>query len=112
MFIITGGNAGVGLQLVKILYRANAKIYIAGRSEQRVTEAIEVVCAAIPDSKGSLIWLPLDLADLRSIKGAVDNFLTKETRLDVLWNNAGIMFPSETVKSEQVSFSITHWAAE
>lgn len=87
-------------------------MYIAGRSEQRVTEAIEGVCAAIPDSKGSLIWLPLDLADLRSIKGAVDNFLTKETRLDVLWNNAGIMFPSETVKSEQVSFSITHWAAE
>ncbi|KAJ5805704.1 short chain dehydrogenase reductase [Penicillium pulvis] len=85
---------------------------MAGRSEKRVTEAIEVVCAAMPDSKGSLLWLPLDLADLRSIKGAVENFLTKETRLDVLWDNAGVMFPSGTVKTEQVGFSITDWAAE
>jgi retinol dehydrogenase-12 len=70
--------------------------------------AIETVCAALPESKGSLSWLPLDLADLRSIKGAVEQFLSKEQRLDVLWNNAGIMFPSGTTKSEQVGSSIPH----
>ena len=33
VFIVTGGNAGVGLELVKILYGAGATIYIASRSK-------------------------------------------------------------------------------
>ncbi|KAJ5577230.1 short-chain dehydrogenase [Penicillium sp. DV-2018c] len=101
VFIITGGNAGVGFQLAKILYGVNAKIYLAARSETRVADAIELLRAEFPDSKGSLLWLPLDLADLGSIKGAADQFMAKEQKLDVLWNNAGIMFTPQTIKSKQ-----------
>jgi retinol dehydrogenase-12 len=35
--------------------------------------------------------LLLDLADLSTIKAGANAFLEKETRLDVLFNNAGIM---------------------
>lgn len=49
--------------------------------------------AAYPDSKGKAEFLKVDLADLNTIKPAVQEFLSKETRLDVLTNNAGVMTP-------------------
>lgn len=33
VFIVTGGNAGIGLSLTKILYAAGATVYIASRSK-------------------------------------------------------------------------------
>lgn len=33
VFIVTGGNAGVGFELVKILYATGATIYMASRSK-------------------------------------------------------------------------------
>lgn len=39
---------------------------------------------------GSLKFLHLDLGDLASVKQAVLSFSEQETRLDVLWNNAGV----------------------
>ncbi|TFB00504.1 hypothetical protein CCMA1212_007791 [Trichoderma ghanense] len=89
--IVTGGYSGVGYQLSKILYAANATVYIAGRREEVGLDAIRTIKAAHPDSKGRLEFLLLDLADLSTIKASADAFLAKETRLDVLWNNAGIM---------------------
>jgi retinol dehydrogenase-12 len=108
VFMITGGNSGVGFELAKVLYGANAKVYIAGRSGKCVLEAIRLLRAEIPSSGGDLVWLPLDLADLTSVKIAVQELERNETRLDVLWNNAGVMCTPVTVKSEQVPFFILH----
>lgn len=33
VFIVTGGNAGIGLELTKILYAAGATVYIASRTK-------------------------------------------------------------------------------
>ncbi|KAL7911787.1 hypothetical protein GGI35DRAFT_443638 [Trichoderma velutinum] len=102
--IVTGGYSGVGYQLSKILYAKNAVVYIAGRREDVGQDAIKTLKAAHPDSKGRLEFLQLDLADLTSIKASADAFLAKETRLDNLWNNAGIMrLPKNApTKSKQV----------
>jgi retinol dehydrogenase-12 len=39
------------------------------------------------------VFLHVDLANLASIKPAVENFMSKESRLDTLTNNAGVMAP-------------------
>ncbi|TVY55239.1 putative oxidoreductase, partial [Lachnellula suecica] len=90
VFIVTGGNAGVGLELVKILYSKDATVYIAARSPNRIAAEIEAVKATYPTSQGNLKSLHLDLNDLATVSKCVSTFLTQESRLDVLWNNAGI----------------------
>jgi len=47
----------------------------------------------VPLSKGRIEFLKLDLADQSSIKASAEEFLKKESRLDVLTNNAGVMSP-------------------
>jgi retinol dehydrogenase 12 len=56
---------------------------------------------AEPDSKGHLEPIVVDLGDLVTIKPAVETFLSKESRLNVLFNNAGVMIPPDGMKTAQ-----------
>lgn len=89
--IVSGAYAGVGEQLMQILYSKNAVVYLAGRSPDKTAAAIALAREKHPSSTGRLEFLRLDLSDLTTIKPAVEAFLAKETRLDVLVNNAGVM---------------------
>ena len=93
VFVVTGGYAGCGLELTKMLYRHNGTVYVAGRSRNKGDVSITAVKAAYPNSKGRLEFLQLDLADLSTIKQSANDFLSRESRLDVLTNNAGVMDP-------------------
>jgi NAD(P)-dependent dehydrogenase (short-subunit alcohol dehydrogenase family) len=59
--------------------------------QERAEAAIKSIqgssCQA--ENPGVLIFLPFDLNDLDSVRAAAATFQRKETRLDVLWNNAG-----------------------
>lgn len=103
VFIVTGGYGGVGLELTKLLYHAGGKVYIAGRTESSATTAINDITGAPHDKSkaGELIYLPLDLSDLTKIKPAVEAFKSKETKLDVLFNNAAVAAPANDSVSPQ-----------
>ncbi|KAF7189404.1 Short-chain dehydrogenase/reductase bet4 [Pseudocercospora fuligena] len=106
--IITGGYAGVGKELARVLYQRNATIYLAGRSAEKATKAIEDIKRAIKSSNGQLHFLHVDLADLTTIKPAVDKFMKEESTLHVLVNNAGTMFPpvgSMSVQGQEVQIA-------
>ncbi|MCJ1250576.1 hypothetical protein MMC30_007804 [Trapelia coarctata] len=92
VFIVTGGYSGVGYHLSSILFRAGGKVYIAGRSEAKAQQSIAEIKASVPDpsSAGQLEYLPLSLDDLSTIKASAETFKSKESKLDVLWNNAGM----------------------
>jgi NAD(P)-dependent dehydrogenase (short-subunit alcohol dehydrogenase family) len=96
--IVTGGYAGCGFELSKILYQHNATVYIAGRSTDKANKAIAAIKEAVPNSKGKVEFLKLDLSDLSSIKPAAEDFMSRESRLDVLTNNAGVMVPAKGSK--------------
>ncbi len=98
---MTGGASGIGLELVKILYARNAKVYIAARSERKAFKAISSIETSFPESKGVLIFHHLDLDDLALVKQSANSFLSKEARLDVLWNDAGVMVPPPGSKTRQ-----------
>lgn len=101
VFIVTGASSGIGEELAQILYSLNAKVYVAARSEDRASKSIQRIKSSYPNSEGELIFLRLDLDDLTTIKKSAEDFLGKETKLDVLWNNAGVMTPPQGSKTKQ-----------
>ncbi|RAO67397.1 uncharacterized protein BHQ10_003409 [Talaromyces amestolkiae] len=90
VFIVTGGNQGVGLELIKMLYPTGAVIYMASRSRARAEDAIQSVTATDPSGAARLKFLYLDLDDLNIVRMAANTFSEEESRLDILWNNAGV----------------------
>ncbi|KAJ6551225.1 hypothetical protein B0H19DRAFT_164559 [Mycena capillaripes] len=88
--IVTGGNSGLGKETFRALLQHNAKVYMACRSREKA----EIVITELRALTGKeALFLEMDLARLSSIKAASDEFLSKETKLNILYNNAGIMVP-------------------
>ena len=104
VFIITGAASGVGFELAKMLYVAGGNVYVTARSTSRCEGAIEKIKAQTSGKKtgGMLKPMVFDLADLSTVKPAVDEFLRQETWLDVLVNNAGVMNTPMGSKGKQV----------
>ncbi|GFP52851.1 short-chain dehydrogenase/reductase [Trichoderma asperellum] len=101
VFIVTGSNTGVGKELAQILYSKNAAVYIAARSQAKATEAIDAIRTVCPSSTGRLEFLALDLSDLEAVAKSAKDFLKRESKLDVLFNNAGVMHPPQGSKTKQ-----------
>jgi NAD(P)-dependent dehydrogenase (short-subunit alcohol dehydrogenase family) len=93
VFLITGATSGIGAELAKILYAKNATVWIAARSRTKIEATIKTITNAHPTSRGVLKSITVDFNDMTTIKPAVNTFLANASRLDVLWNNAGIMIP-------------------
>jgi NAD(P)-dependent dehydrogenase (short-subunit alcohol dehydrogenase family) len=87
--------------LASILYGKGSIVYIAGRNEQKAEKSMRQIKEEHPSSLGQLHFLFLDLNDLSAIKATVEDFLSRESRLDVLVNNAGVMFPPKGSKTSQ-----------
>ncbi|KAJ6487467.1 hypothetical protein C8R47DRAFT_979078 [Mycena vitilis] len=81
-------SAGIGYETVKQLLLKDAKVYLAARSEEKASAAINRLEA---ETNRKAIFLRLDLADLPSVRTAAETFLALESRLDILFNNGGVM---------------------
>ncbi|KAI0967310.1 short-chain dehydrogenase [Xylaria arbuscula] len=101
VYLVTGSNTGVGKQLARLLYSKNAKVYVAARSESKANNAIEDIQNSHPSSAGILIFLQIDLNDLSSVKAAAEKFLSMETKLHVLFNNAGVQNTNKGANTAQ-----------
>ncbi|KAG9122607.1 hypothetical protein FRC07_000945 [Ceratobasidium sp. 392] len=97
VMIVTGGNAGIGRETCKVLLNKGAKVYLAARSKSKADDAIEW----LKNETGGKapMFLQLDLADLPSVRRAVEEFKQKEQKLDVLFNNGGVMTPPIDMKT-------------
>lgn len=104
--IVTGGNSGVGYETVKSLAgTTKAKVYIFARNKNKTKEAIErmkkEILAKYNKSSSNVHFIKIDLSDLETIKGAVEKFLSKESRLDIVIHNAGVMAPPPNSRTSQ-----------
>lgn len=101
--IVTGGNAGVGLETVRALAGAGAHVIVAARNPDRAIAAL----AGMP----GIETIPLDLADSASVEAFVARFLASGRPLHILVNNAGVPAPREiarNIRGHELQFATNH----
>ena len=105
--LVTGANTGIGYEAARILAERGARVLLACRSEEKADAAIAEIARLVPQA--DLAFVPLDLADLGSIETAA-KIVQREPRLDVLYNNAGIMVPplGRTADGFEQQFGVNH----
>ncbi|MBV9856923.1 MAG: SDR family NAD(P)-dependent oxidoreductase, partial [Streptosporangiaceae bacterium] len=86
-FLVTGASTGIGRATALALAQRGGRVYLASRSRDKGEAATVAVRAASP--AGSAAFLPLDLADLESVRACAAAFLARDEPLHVLVNNAG-----------------------
>lgn len=89
--LITGANTGLGLEVVKALYKSPSAydIVLGCRTTSKGEEAAKSVQQETPDSASTIAIQQIDIASDESIQKAVDATSSKYGKLDVLINNAG-----------------------
>lgn len=88
--LMTGGNSGIGLVAATELSKRGAEVVLACRDTDKTRSALETINAS---AQVPAVNLPVDLANLASVRGLAARFLDRYDRLDVLINNAGL-FPT------------------
>ncbi|KAG8806202.1 hypothetical protein FRC17_005128, partial [Serendipita sp. 399] len=97
--VISGANTGIGYVACKMLLQSGAKMYMMSRDSQKSREAVERMKQET--GKEAIELIPVDLSDLHSVRKAAETFLSKEKKLDVLMNNAGVMMtPSQDLTKD------------
>jgi NAD(P)-dependent dehydrogenase (short-subunit alcohol dehydrogenase family) len=106
--VITGANSGLGLETARELARRDAHVVLAVRNVEKGKAAIDDIRATVPSA--SLELLELDLASLDSVRTAAAALHDRHGRIDLLINNAGVMFTprQKTVDGFEMQFGTNH----
>ncbi|OLN85423.1 putative oxidoreductase C736.13-like protein 8 [Colletotrichum chlorophyti] len=89
--VVTGGTAGIGTSTVKYLALRGAKVYFTARSRSKAENTIDSLTSEFPQiGREQLDWLPVDLANLQTVRAGLAELKARETMVDILINNAGI----------------------
>ncbi len=106
--VITGANSGLGFETSLFFAKHEANVIMACRNMEKGENAKNNILQIVPDAN---IWLmSLDLANLSSVKEFSHNYKSKFGHLDILYNNAGLMFApySLTADGFEMHFGVNH----
>ncbi|XP_075513062.1 short-chain dehydrogenase TIC 32 B, chloroplastic-like [Primulina tabacum] len=106
--IITGGASGIGLETARVLALRNARVIIGARNMEAANEAKQLILQ--DNEKAKIDVMKLDLASLKSIKSFAQNFMALNLPLNILINNAGIMFCPYGLSEDgsEIQFATNH----
>ena len=106
-FVVTGASSGIGRTTALALARRGATLLLAGRSVP-AHEALVAEIAAL-DGPGRAEHLPLDLADLHSVRACAAVIADRDRAPDVLINNAGLAgSKGATTQGFELTFGVNH----
>jgi NAD(P)-dependent dehydrogenase (short-subunit alcohol dehydrogenase family) len=88
--IITGATSGLGKEAAKVFAQKGATVIMPVRNAEKAKSVSEEILKFNPNSKIDV--KSLDLSSLNSIKLFADDILKSYNQLDILINNAGIMY--------------------
>src|SRR5262245_17648740 len=100
--VITGANTGIGFEAAAVLADKGAHVVLAVRDLDKGRDAANLITTRNPHARITL--QRLDLSSLASVRAAADELKTANPRIDLLINNAGVMFTPEGVTPDGVEF--------
>lgn len=91
--VVTGGTKGIGFAIAESLIRSGYAVYICGRNREDIESAIGRL-----SEYGTVFGKVCDVRDEEQVKNLIASAESRFGRIDVLINNAGVGFNSETVE--------------
>lgn len=79
IILITGASSGMGKETAKVLSRDGHTVYAAARRMDQMKDLQEM----------GITPLQMDITSESDVQKVVDTIITREGKIDVLWNNAG-----------------------
>jgi NAD(P)-dependent dehydrogenase (short-subunit alcohol dehydrogenase family) len=106
--VITGANTGLGYETAAALAAKGAHVVLAVRNIEKGKAAADLITRAAAGA--SVAVQELDLTSLESIRAAADQLRASHESIDLLINNAGVMFtPKSTTKDGfELQFGTNH----
>jgi NAD(P)-dependent dehydrogenase (short-subunit alcohol dehydrogenase family) len=106
--VITGANTGLGYETARALAEHGAHVVLAVRNLEKGKDAVARITAASP--RADVALQELDLTSLDSIRAAARQLRSDHDRIDLLINNAGVMYtPKSTTKDGfELQFGTNH----
>ena len=106
--VVTGSNTGLGFDTARVLAARGAQVVLACRDTAKADTAAARIRALTPGAKVSV--QRLDLGSLASVRDAAAELAAAHPRIDLLINNAGVMYPpkSKTADGFELQFGTNH----
>ncbi|TVP86540.1 MAG: SDR family oxidoreductase [Alkalicoccus sp.] len=82
--VVNGGTSGIGAETVKQFAARGARVHFTGRSADKGREVEE-------EADGEAYFHQVDNTDPSQISNFFEELLTKESQIDILFNNAGVL---------------------
>ena len=107
LFVITGGNSGIGLEAARMLGERGADLILACRSMAKAEDAQRELEKTVT---GNVDLVQLDLSNIASIREAADAVRAMVRSIDGLINNAGIMQTPQMLTADgfELQFDTNH----
>ena len=90
--VVTGGGTGIGWAIAKAFHDAGAKVGIAGRRMEKLTEAAQQVSGEHP-----IVCHTVDVADRESVDAMMSWMNEELGQIDILVNSAGTNIKNRTM---------------
>ncbi|MGA5414267.1 SDR family NAD(P)-dependent oxidoreductase [Streptomyces pseudogriseolus] len=101
--VVTGANTGLGFETARMLAERGARVVLAVRDVEKGKQAAARIA-------GDIGVQALDLASLDSIRSAAADLRALHPRIDLLINNAGVMYPPKRTTADgfELQFGTNH----
>lgn len=90
--LVTGSTRGIGKETALLLLKKGLNVIISSRSQDGVDNVIEEILDKFPSKKENILGLTCDVSKHSEVKTLVDVSVKRLGRIDVLVNNAGIVY--------------------
>lgn len=97
--VITGATSGIGEATAKQFAEEGGSVVLLGRNLNKGQEIV----SDIVSKSGKAVFMKCDVSDENSVREITEKIAIEFKKVDVLFNNAGIMLPSSEIENTEIT---------